>query len=240
MVYGIVAYTNDVSRNSATRRKRGDVTRDGLVAAALGVIDADGLEALTMRRLAQQVGCGTMTVYGHIWDRDDLLKAVVERLLAEIDFRCEPGDTWADVLRRAAVTYFAMVRRHPGAYSLIAYAPNDEPPTSTHLAGATAALAQTGISAQAAVALMAIADAFATGFFINQVEYLSRRSRPAQAPFADPVLRTLHPVDGAEAWRQGTETIIAGAQKTLGLPAVPEAPAGVAQEVPPAAATRAD
>jgi AcrR family transcriptional regulator len=214
-----------MSRSAPTRRKRGELTRDGLVSAALEVIDTGGLDGLTMRRLAQRVGCGTMTVYGHIWDRDDLLKAVVERLLGEIDFHYEPGDTWADVLRRAAETYFAMVQRHPGAYSLIAYTPPDQPPTSTHLARATEALCRTGIPMERAIALMAIADAFATGFFINQVEYLSRGARSDEAPLTDAALQTLGAVDGAEAWRQGTETIVAGVQKTLGMPAVPAAPA---------------
>ena len=136
-----------MSRVVRTRRKRGDLSRDELVTAALEVIDADGLDGLTMRGLAEHVGCGTMTVYSHIWSRDDLLTAVVERLLGEIEFRYEPGDTWADVLRRAAATYFAMVQQHPRAYNLIAYTPTDQPPTSTHLARATEALARTGIPA---------------------------------------------------------------------------------------------
>ena len=225
-VYGIVAYTWTMSRGASTRRKRGELTRDGLVNAALEVIDREGLDRLTMRRLAQHIGCGTMTVYGHIWDRDDLLTAVLERLLAEIDFHYEPGDTWADVLRRAAGTYFAMVQRHPGAFRLIAYTPTDSTPVTRHLGRATEELHRTGISLESAEALMGIADAFATGFFINQTE-TEPQSRDADAATSDePALPT--DVDAhlsrrmrdGETWRQGTETIIVGVQKTLGLPAV--------------------
>ena len=225
-LYGILAYNRTMSRVVRTRRKRGDLSRDELVTAALEVIDADGLDGLTMRGLAERVGCGTMTVYSHVWSRDDLVTAVVERLLGEIDFHYEPGDTWADVLRRAAATYFAMVQQHPRAYNLIAYTPTDQPPTSTHLARATEALARTGIPAGSAVALMAIADAFATGFFINQIEYLAHAAGADEAPPADPFLQALGALGGAAAWRQGTETIVAGVQKTLGLPPVPEAADG--------------
>ena len=73
---------------------------------------------------------------------------------------------------------------------------------------------------------MAIADAFATGFFINQTEYLARDARSGEAASTDPFLQALGAMGGAAAWRQGTETIVAGVQKTLGLPAVPEAPEG--------------
>jgi AcrR family transcriptional regulator len=199
--------------------KRGQLTRDELVTEAIHMVDTEGLERLTMRRLAQRLGCGTMTLYGHVARREDLIDAIIERLLAEIDFHTDPGDTWADVLRRSAGTYSAMVLRHPVAFRLVALVPIDRPPVSRHLAAAVDALQRTGLDREHALTLMAIADAFATGFFLAQSEAESGEVDAGRHKYdlseADKVAMRLSDMLANGLWELGTEVIIAGIRQKL-------------------------
>jgi AcrR family transcriptional regulator len=209
-----------MSSNVRKRRKRGELSREWLVGAALDIVDSEGLESLTMRRLAEKAGCGLMSVYSYVRDRADLLGAIVERLLSEIDFHAETGDTWAAVLRRAAQSYAAMYDRHPSAFPLVANVSATDPTMSTHLLNVTSALSSTGISVNEAFAVISIVDAFATGVFLGRV------GEPAGddgevggiSSGLDPWSDRLRGMVGDEVWRQGLEAIIVGVQKTLGLP----------------------
>lgn len=70
----------------ARRRPRSDgLTIDRITAAALAIIDAEGLEALTMRRLAADLGAGAASLYRHVATREELLVHVVDEVLGEID-----------------------------------------------------------------------------------------------------------------------------------------------------------
>ena len=67
-----------------TRRPRGSLTRDAVVEAALALVDAEGVEALSMPRLARQLDAGVMTLYGYVRNKQELLDAVAMRAIAEV------------------------------------------------------------------------------------------------------------------------------------------------------------
>ena len=98
-------------------------TRTQLQAAALALVDAEGLAALSMRTLAGALGTGPMTLYNYVKDRDELDALVVEAVLAEVkpprgrgpDRR---GDWQADVRAIVEATWRA-VRRHPNVIPLV-------------------------------------------------------------------------------------------------------------------------
>ena len=66
------------------RAPRGTLTRERVVDAAMALIDSGGVDALSMPKLARQLGVGAMSLYGHIESKDDLLDAVVQRVLAQV------------------------------------------------------------------------------------------------------------------------------------------------------------
>jgi len=68
-------------------------TREQVVAAAIAVADAEGLDALTMRRLATELGTGVMSLYTYVRDKDDLVDQMVDRISAY-----DPGDRAPDLL----------------------------------------------------------------------------------------------------------------------------------------------
>src|SRR5438045_2555536 len=69
------------------RRRRGSLTRQQVVEAALQLADQDGLEALTIQTLARRLECGVMTVYGYIDNKEDLLDAIAQRGLADLQLQ---------------------------------------------------------------------------------------------------------------------------------------------------------
>ncbi len=76
------------------RVPRNTLSRAGVVDAALALIDADGLDAVTMPRVAARLGVGTMSLYRHVRDKDDLIDAVAERVMRDVRVPDGPAGDW--------------------------------------------------------------------------------------------------------------------------------------------------
>ena len=97
------------------------LTRAMLPAAALRIVDSDGLDALSMRRLGSELGVDAMAAYRHIPNKGILLDEVVEAVMSEIDTDAVDASlAWQDQLRTLALSYLATLRAHPHAAPLIA------------------------------------------------------------------------------------------------------------------------
>lgn len=96
----------------ARRAGQPPLRREAIVAAALRVIDADGLDALSMRRLGRELGVDPMAIYHHIPTKDDVLRAVVREVYGGL--RVEPdGKSWREQVIAWATAYRAMALAHP-------------------------------------------------------------------------------------------------------------------------------
>jgi AcrR family transcriptional regulator len=118
--------------NPAPRRRGRPprVSRDQILAAALRIVDANGLEQLTMRRLGAELGVDPMTIYGHVPDKTALFDGLVELVLAEVTL---PGRTaeWADDFRAAAYAARATLLAHPHLIPLLGTRPPVTQPAFT-------------------------------------------------------------------------------------------------------------
>src|SRR3954468_18584982 len=83
-----------------------------IVAAAIAVADAEGLAALSMRRVAAELGAAPMSLYRHVRDKDQLLLSMIDAAIAEVALP-EPPDDWRAGLEIAARALWAGFRRHP-------------------------------------------------------------------------------------------------------------------------------
>lgn len=104
------------------RPARGTLSRDQVLAAAVRVIDADGLEGLTMRRLGQELDRDPMTLYRYTPNRAALLDGVAERVLDELDLPTD-GSQWQVVLRRVARDFRTLALAHPHVVPLLVTRP---------------------------------------------------------------------------------------------------------------------
>ena len=66
------------------------LTRDAIAAATLKIVDAEGLDAVTMRRVAQELGTGAASLYAHVAGKEELLELIVERVIGEVEIPAEP------------------------------------------------------------------------------------------------------------------------------------------------------
>jgi AcrR family transcriptional regulator len=96
------------------------LSRERIASAALSLIDAEGLEQCTMRRLGASLGVEAMALYHHLPTKGDLLDAVMELLLEEMD-RPAPADAPPlQRVRRMMRSYWEIAVRHPRAFVLLA------------------------------------------------------------------------------------------------------------------------
>jgi AcrR family transcriptional regulator len=86
---------------------------DRIVAAAIRVADAEGLAALSMRRVAAEVGAAPMSLYRHVADKDDLVVQMMNTVFARTELPDPPPDGWRARLELAARVLWAMFRAHP-------------------------------------------------------------------------------------------------------------------------------
>src|SRR6187399_3364854 len=99
---------------AAAVKRRTPLTRDRVLRAAIALADETGLEALTMRKLGQQLGVEAMSLYNHVANKDDLLDGMIDIVFSEIDPPAAGGD-WKAELRGRALSTLAALRRHPWA-----------------------------------------------------------------------------------------------------------------------------
>jgi AcrR family transcriptional regulator len=102
----------------AVGRKR-TLTRERVAAAALTLIEREGLERLTMRGLGGDLGVEGMALYTHVRNKDDLLDVVADLVLEELDVSFDVDAQWQERLRHAARSWGALQERYPRAFPLI-------------------------------------------------------------------------------------------------------------------------
>jgi AcrR family transcriptional regulator len=103
------------------------LSRDRIAEAALVLVDTDGLDALSMRKLGAALGVEAMSLYNHVRNKDDLLGAIGDVLYTRILERCEgdPDATWQVRARAIATAYWDVSREHPNAFSILSDKPVD-------------------------------------------------------------------------------------------------------------------
>jgi AcrR family transcriptional regulator len=111
----------------ATQPVREPLSRDRILHAAVRVMDAEGVEAVTMRRLGRELGVEAMSLYNHVRDKEDILIGIIESVMTEFAL---PGgeDDWLSRVRTMAVEFRRLLLAHPNVVTLIAE--HHGPPTS--------------------------------------------------------------------------------------------------------------
>ncbi len=104
--------------SAAPVRRKLQLSRERILAGALELVDQDGLEALTMRRLADALKVDPMSLYNHVESKDDLLDGLTETLWSEVRL---PDRTkgWKPTLHEFATSVRGLARAHPLAYPLL-------------------------------------------------------------------------------------------------------------------------
>ncbi len=90
-----------------------------LVEAALALAEAEGLEAVTIRRLTKELGVTPMALYWHFRSKDELLEGMAARIFEEIDLSVDASATWQEQLRALLGSMLSVLRDHPSTAILL-------------------------------------------------------------------------------------------------------------------------
>jgi AcrR family transcriptional regulator len=103
------------------------LSRERIVAAALRLVDDQGLDALSTRRLAAELGVSGPSLYNHFPTKDALLDAVVDAVVGEVRLDMFGRDPWPRALRDWARSYRAALAAHPNLVPVLAHGPGRRP-----------------------------------------------------------------------------------------------------------------
>jgi AcrR family transcriptional regulator len=100
------------------KRRRVPLTRARVLRRALRIADKQGLAALSMRKLAQELGVEAMSLYHHVENKDDIVDGLLEVVVSEIEVP-KIGDDWREAMRRRARSAHDVLTAHPWATMLL-------------------------------------------------------------------------------------------------------------------------
>jgi AcrR family transcriptional regulator len=164
--------------------KSSRLSREKIAAAALAIADTEGFAAVSMRRVAQELDVGTMSLYHHVKTRDDLVAAMDDALLSEALLPSVPRG-WQRAITEIATRTHQLFLRHPWALTSMVSAPPGIN-AMRHMEQCLQALSKTSMTAQQKLTLLAMVDDFVFGHALRE----AARDAPIDASSAQALLTT--------------------------------------------------
>jgi len=143
------------------------LNRERVLQAGIALADDAGIEALSMRKLGEQLAVEAMSLYKHVANKDDLLDGMVDDVFAEIDNAADEQN-WRATMRRRAVSVRQVLKRHPWALPLMQSRTNPGPSTLSNLDSLIGVLRGAGFSIVLTAHALSVIDAYIYGFAIQE------------------------------------------------------------------------
>jgi AcrR family transcriptional regulator len=190
------------------------LTRERILRTAVAMADADGLDAVTLRRIAAELGVHVTSLYNHVPTRDAVTDGIVETLLEEARLPAEAVG-WEEWVRSFFAALGTLAAGHPGAFEALQRRPVQGPRAAASFEVALAAFADAGLDRQDAY--NAVKATALTGLMVGLERSMSTRGPlPATAIEALPAegfprFHGLRDLDDQEAaWSFSLETLVSG------------------------------
>jgi AcrR family transcriptional regulator len=171
---------------------RAPLSRERVLRAAMELADEAGLDALSMRRLAQRLGVEAMSLYHHVRNKDDLLAGMLDAVYAEIELPAGTGE-WQEEMRRTAISFHDALLRHEWACGLFMAPLSVGPARFRYMDGVLGRLRGAGFSAVMTHHAYHVLDSHIVGFVLWLLPYLGFLRQSPEA--ANDVLRSV-PLEG--------------------------------------------
>ena len=211
---------------NAVAPTRTPLSRERIAAAALDLVDSEGLDALSMRKLGAALGVEAMSLYNHVENKDDLLDALSELLHQRILASYAPpsGSTWRERANAMAFAYWHLAQAHPNAFAIVGTRPVASPSGIAVLGECVRLFTDAGFDERRASLMFHTAAAWLVGS-INQELTLMRELRmgkgfvaadvPAELAFLPAFKEACLAMDPAERFGAGLAVILAGVEASL-------------------------
>ncbi len=107
-----------VTRRAAVAAQHVPLSKERVLQAAIRLADTGGIESLTMRRLAQELGVEAMSLYYYVAGKDDILNGIINLVVSKIELPTAGGD-WKAAIRRSAISFHDALSRHSWAVGVM-------------------------------------------------------------------------------------------------------------------------
>ncbi|MFC5164985.1 TetR/AcrR family transcriptional regulator C-terminal domain-containing protein [Nonomuraea angiospora] len=198
-------------------RGRAGLTRQTMIDAALRLLEEVGLDGLTVRRLAAQLGVQSPALYWHIRTKQELLDGMADAIVQSAGMGPpRQGETWQEWLARRARAYRASLLAHRDGARIVAGAATLSPNTVRMFEAELAAMTACGFTPVLAVRTISTLTHYITGFVLQE-----QATRPTAQPMEEPVptlaaaLREGGSPLSEDAFEHGLHAIIAGTTAAL-------------------------
>ena len=145
------------------RPRQSLLTRQRIVETASALVDAEGLEALSVRRLATELGVQGPSLYNHFATKAEILDAVADEVVARVDVSAFATHGWREALRLWAHSYHDVLGAHPNIVPVLAHGPGRRPAALAMADVVYGALVQAGWSPARATHIGALMRYLVTG-----------------------------------------------------------------------------
>ncbi|QWF79434.1 TetR/AcrR family transcriptional regulator [Amycolatopsis sp. CA-230715] len=170
-----------------TRRPK--FTRDQIASTALSLADTEGFAAVSMRRVAAELGAGTMTLYYYVRTKDELIALMDDAIMGEVWIPADEFPAhWYDALTAVAERTWDVLMRHPWALQSLRNA-SMGPNAMRHFEQSLAALAGTRLAAAEKFALLAVVDDYVHGNVLRSAEFRAANAAPVDDEVIEAAIR---------------------------------------------------
>ena len=143
------------------------LSKQRVVLEAVGLADREGVDGLSMRRLAAVLGAGAMSLYHYVANKEELLDAMIDIVFEEIELPTDATD-WQSAMRQRAISTRQVLARHPWAIGLLESRTSPGPANLRHHEAVTACLRRAGFSVLMATHANWLLDSYVYGFALQE------------------------------------------------------------------------
>ncbi len=176
----------------AGRGPRPAHTRAEIAAAAVRVADAEGLDGVSMRRVAAETGCGTMSLYNYVPRKEDLYELMVDAVVAEYEFPDAPSGDWRADLKALCRQTRGIMHRHPWVPRLMSPAYGFSPNALRYFEYALWAMEGLDVDNGTKVELLAMLNGVITAYVSNELSTAERARTSPYSPEQEQAARTAY------------------------------------------------
>ncbi|MFC0863455.1 TetR/AcrR family transcriptional regulator C-terminal domain-containing protein [Sphaerimonospora cavernae] len=145
------------------------LSRDRIVTAAIAVIEREGADAVSMRRIAAELGVGVMSLYNHVPNKSALLDAVAETVLSQIEFTDDPAAHWTQRVRMQARAFRQIAHHYPRCTMVVVSRQLRSTAGLLPVERALATLRDAGFDGREAVQMLRVFIAYIVGSLLREV-----------------------------------------------------------------------
>ena len=146
------------------------LSRTRILEAALRLTDIGGVESLSMRKLARELGVKAMSLYNHVTNRDDILDSIVDMVVGEIEIP-SLHDDWKVAMRRRATSAHEVLLRHPWSTLALVSRVNSGPAMLRYVDATIGCLREAGFSFEIADRAWNAMDSHIYGFTLQELNF---------------------------------------------------------------------